>query len=187
MPRDGWLEFLEGRNPGFPEEVLRRDLERVRTRVQAIRQDDTTPDTRLADDPLNLNPAMVGALMQLMWGGLPPDVRARHLFSNLRYFDPVNRRAGIPADIAALVEQMTDESLTVTLVNVHQTESRELLVQAGGYGEHQFGTVELNGKTTPVNAGEFQVRLEPGTGAKLMLKLRRYVNQPTTMFPWERN
>src|SRR6185436_2071886 len=120
VSRDGWLEFLEGRNPSFPEEALRRDLERVRSRVQSIRKDETTPDTRLADDPLNLNPAMVGALMQLMWGGLPPDVRARTLFSNLRYFDPGKRRAGIPEDVAALVEQMTGESLTVTLVNVSQ-------------------------------------------------------------------
>src|SRR6185436_9999279 len=28
VSRDGWLEFLEGRNPSFPEEALRRDLER---------------------------------------------------------------------------------------------------------------------------------------------------------------
>src|SRR5262249_456804 len=109
VPRNGWLEYLEGRNPGFPEESLRRDLERVRSRVQEMRNDPTTPDTRLADDPLNLNPAMVGALMQLMWGGLPPDLRARTLFSNLRYFDPVRRRAGIPDDVAALVEQMTGD------------------------------------------------------------------------------
>lgn len=187
VPHDAWLEFLEGRNPNYPEEVLRRDLERVRSRVQAIRKDDTTPDTRLADDPLNLNPAMVGGLMQLMWGGLPPDVRARALFSNLRYFDPVKRRAGIPEDVAALVEQMTGESLTVTFVNVHQSESKEFIVQAGGYAEHQFDAVEYNGKTSLVNARDFQVRLEPGAGAKLMIKLRRFVNQPTTIFPWERN
>src|SRR5207302_3413130 len=81
--QEGWLEFLEGHNPTFPEASLRRDLERVRSRVQAMRKDDTTPDTRLADDPLNFNPATVGTLMQLMWGGLPPDVRARALFSNL--------------------------------------------------------------------------------------------------------
>jgi hypothetical protein len=186
VPRDSWLEFLEGRNPTFPEESLRRDLERVRSRVQAMRKDDTTADTRLADDPLNFNPAMVGALMQLMWAGLPPDVRARALFSNLRYFDPVKRRVGVPEDVAALVEQMTGESVTVTLVNVNQTESRELVVQAGGYAEHQFDSVEWNGQTIPVNARGFQVRLEPGAGGKLSLKMRRFVNQPTVAFPWDR-
>lgn len=187
VTRNGWLEFLEGRNPSFPEEALRRDLEQVRNRVQAIRKDDTTPDTRLADDPLNFNPAMVGALMQLMWGGLPPDVRARTLFSNLRYFDPMRRRAGIPEDVAALVEQMTGEFVTVTLVNVNQSASRELVVQAGGYAEHQFDSIEWNGQTVALNAREFQIRLEPGAGAKLRIKMRRFVNQPTTAFPWERN
>jgi hypothetical protein len=186
VPRNAWLEFLEGRNPGFPEDALRRDLERVRSRVQEMRNDTTTPDTRLADDPLNLNPAMAGALMQLMWGGLPPDVRARALFSNLRYFDPIRRRAGIPEDVAALVERMTNDSVTVTLVNVSQTASRELVVQAGGYAEHQFESVEWNGQIVPVRAREFTVRLEPGAGAKLTLKLRRFVNQPTVVFPWDR-
>jgi hypothetical protein len=187
VSRNEWLEFLEGRDPAFPEKALRRDLERVRSRVQALRKDETTPDTRLADDPLEFNPAVVGALMQLMWGGLPPDVRARTLFSNLRYFDPVKRRAGIPEDVAALIEQMTGESLTVTLVNVSQVASREVVVQAGGYAEHQFDSVEWNGQTIPLNARAFQVRLEPGAGGKLTLKLRRFVNQPTTVLPWERN
>jgi hypothetical protein len=142
---------------------------------------------KLADDPMDFNPATVGALMQLMWGGLPPDVRARALFSNLRYFDPVKRRAGIPEDVGALVERMTGDSVTVTLVNVNQTESRELVVQAGGYAEHQFDAVEWNGQTIPLNAREFTVRLGPGAGGKLALKMRRFVNQPTVAFPWDRN
>jgi hypothetical protein len=187
VPRDGWLDFLEERNPSFPEESLRRDLERVRSRLHAMHNDTTTPDSRLADDPLNFNAASVGALMQLMWGGLPPDARARALFSNLRYFDPVKRRAGIPEDVAALVDRMTDQSVTVTLVNVNQTESRKLVVQAGGYAEHQFDAIEWNGQTAPLNATDFEVRLEPGAGGKLKFKMQRFVNQPTVAFPWDRN
>lgn len=187
VPRDRWLEYLEGRNPGFPEESLRRDLERVRSRVQAMRNDDTTPDTRLADDPMSFNPATVNALMQLMWGGLTPDLRARTLFSNLRYFDPLKRRAGIPEDVAALVEGITGDSVTLTLVNVNQTESRDLVVQAGGYGEHRFDAIEWNGQTIPLNAREFTVKLGPGAGGKLNLKMQRFVNQPTVAFPWNRN
>lgn len=186
VPRTDWLEFLEGRKPAFPEEALRRDLERVRNRVQAIRQDETTPDTRLADDPLNLNPASVNALMQLMWGALPPDVRARTLFASLRYFDPAKRRAGMPEDVAALIEQMTGDALTVTLVNLNQSARRDVIVQAGGYGEHQFESVQWNDQTLPLNARDVAVRLEPGAGGKLAIKLRRFVNQPTVAFPWER-
>jgi hypothetical protein len=136
---------------------------------------------------MSFNPATVSALMQLMWGGLPPDLRARALFSSLRYFDPVKRRAGIPEDVAALVEGVTGDSVTVMLVNVNQIESRELVVQAGGYAEHQFDTLEWNGQTVPLNAREFTVRLGPGAGGKLALKMRRFVNQPTVAFPWERD
>jgi len=187
VPQDGWLEFLEGRNSSFPEDSLRRDLERVRGRVRAMRDDNTTPDTRLADDPMEFNPATVGTLMQLMWGGLPPDLRARVLFSNLRYFDPVKRRAGIPEDVAALVDAMTGESVAVTLVNTNQIESRELVVQAGGFAEHQFDSVEWKGRVEPLNATHFTVRLQPGSGGKLTLKMRRFVNQPTVAFPWDRS
>jgi hypothetical protein len=125
--------------------------------------------------------------MQLMWGALPPDVRARTLFSRVRYFDPARRRAGIPEDVAALVERITADSLTLTLVNTSQTASRELVVQAGGYAEHQFESVEWSGQNLPVRARDFAVRLEPGAGGKLSLEMRRFVNQPTVAFPWDRD
>jgi hypothetical protein len=82
---------------------------------------------------------------------------------------------------------MTGDSMTVTLVNVNQTESRELVVQAGGYAEHQFDLVEWSGQSVPLNAREFTVRLGPGAGGKLNIKMRRFVNQPTVAFPWNRN
>jgi hypothetical protein len=108
------------------------------------------------------------------------------MFSNLRYFDPIKRRAGIPEDVAALVDKMTGDSLTVTLVNVNQTESRNLVVQAGGYAEHLFLAGEWNGQTIPLNAREFSVKLGPGAGGKLILKMQRFVNKPTMVFPWDR-
>jgi hypothetical protein len=37
-----------------------------------------------------------------------------------------------------------------------------------------------------VNADSFTVRLEPGSGARLVLAMDRYVNPPTLTFPWER-
>ena len=61
-----------------------------------------------------------------------------------------------------------------------------MIVQAGGYGEHQFDSVETNGRTTRLNARHFTVELAPGAGARLTLATRRYVNTPTVAFPWER-
>src|SRR5439155_5878301 len=47
-----WLDYLDGKSPGYPVQSLRRDLERVRRQVAGMRADPTTPDTRLADDPM---------------------------------------------------------------------------------------------------------------------------------------
>ena len=59
VPTDSWLEFLRGQRPDYPEAALRRDLARIRQRIAAMREDPTTPDTRLADDPMKFNPCSV--------------------------------------------------------------------------------------------------------------------------------
>ena len=180
-----WLNFLEGSDSSYPETVLRADLGRVRQTVAAMRNDKTTPDTRLADDPMRYNPANVSSLIHLMQGGLPPDRRARVLFCSLRYFDPIRRRAGIPEDVAALVESIESNSVTVTLVNLNQLQSRDLIVQAGAYAEHQILEAKWDGQTAEINAPQISVRLDPGAGARFILKTKRFDNQPSMRFPWE--
>ena len=185
-PDTPWLLYLEGKNPGYPEEALRRDLARVRERAVKIRHDTTTPDMRLADDPLKHNPASVSALVELMLGGVSPGLHSGLLHARLRYFDPARRRAGIPEDVAALVEEMTGERVTVRLVNVNQVEARTVVVQAGAYAEHRIVSAEASGKPVAVNASSMTVRLEPGCGSRLVLQMRRHVNAPTLAFPWDR-
>src|SRR5207248_1689148 len=72
VPEDGWLAFLEGGDPDYPERALRQDFATLREKARAMRRDETTPDTRLADDPMVLNPATVGTLVNLTLGGLRP-------------------------------------------------------------------------------------------------------------------
>ena len=96
LPETGWLAYLAGKNARFPEESLQRDFATIRDKVVAIRADTTTPDTRLADDPLNKNPAIVETLTRLMLGGILPGRRGTVLHCRLRYFDPIARRAGTP-------------------------------------------------------------------------------------------
>jgi hypothetical protein len=36
-----------------------------------------------------------------------------------------------------------------------------------------------------VNAPNFPVRLAPGAGAKLTIRMNRFSNDPTLSFPWE--
>ncbi len=188
LPRLGqnpWISFLEGRNPTYPETALNRDLGLIQTRLRTIRNDQTTLNQRLADNMLDYNPAQIGALVQLMLGGLPPPADGSLLNCRLRYFDPAQKRAGVPEDVAALVSELTDTKTVVTLVNLSTTEPRILIVQGGAYGEHRIESVEADGKTTPVNASNFTVTLAPGAGAKLALTMKRYSEKPTLKFPWE--
>ncbi|MEO2049251.1 MAG: hypothetical protein ABGX16_22050 [Pirellulales bacterium] len=187
MGDGGWWSFLEGKAPDFAEQSLRAELETIRQKVQAMHNDPTTPDTRLADDPMPYNPATVRMLIRLMLGGLPPTLQSGPMHSRLRYFDPVARRAGVPEDVAALVTGLTANETTVVLVNVNQTESRELVVQMGAYGEHQCSQAKLGDQQREIENSVFHVRLAPGCGAELVLKTERYANQPTLSFPWDRS
>jgi hypothetical protein len=185
-PDHGWLRFLEGTAPDYAETALRGDLERVRNRVDALRHDASTPDTRLADDPMTFNPCSVESLIQLMLGGIHVTRNASVLHCRLRYFDPLSRRAGVPPDVAALVTQLSAETVTAQLVNTNQVAPRTVVIQAGGYGEHQFTSATAGEDHVGLNANCLTVRLAPGAGGMLRLAMRRYVNPPTTRFPWDR-
>ena len=124
VPRSEWHDFLDGRNSRYPEQALRRDFARIRQRVKGMREDPTTPDTRLSDDPMGFNPASVDSLIHLMLGGVHPGHRGSPLYCRLRYFDPVNRRAGVPEGVAALVDKLTEDEVAVTLVNINQLVAR---------------------------------------------------------------
>src|SRR5262249_8423936 len=145
----------------------------------------TTPDTRLADDPLKFGMADITSLVELTTGGLHLRRLGSVLHCRLRYFDPARRRAGLPEDVAALVEKLTADSVTVTLVNVNQVDAGRLVVQAGAYAEHEVVEVEVGGRKAKVGRAHFGVRLAPGAGARLTLRVRRYVNQPRLAFPWD--
>ena len=185
-PANPWFEFLNGRNPAYPETVLRQDFSRIRTRVAAMRADLTTPDTRLADDPIKFNPASIQSLIELTMGGLYPGKTGLILHCRLRYFDPLRRRAGLPRDVAALVESMTDGEVVVSLVNTNQQHARTVVLQAGGYAEHQFKRAQFDGQDIDGDDSQLTVRLSPGSGGRLRLSMHRYANRPTMRFPWDR-
>jgi hypothetical protein len=182
---DEWIAFLLGRNAGYPEEALRRDFSTIQQKVEeGIHLDPLTPDTRLSDHGNPYNPATVGTLVQLMLGGLPTGNAGHPLHCRVRYFDPARRRPGMPEDVGALVERMTADDVTLTLVNINQVEPRIIVLQGGAYGEHQFVSAETGGQVTPIMQPSFRVRLAAGAGARIVLKTRRYANQPTLEFPW---
>jgi hypothetical protein len=192
-PEDGarvtgnaWVDYLGGRGPDYPQQALERDLKGLQDRLAATRRDKTPPARRLADNMLDYNPAATESLVQLMWGGLMPGRNGGLLNARLRYFDPERKRAGVPPDVAALVSGMTDTETTVTLVNLNASLPRTVVVQGGGYGEHQLISVTHGGRTTAIDAPVVTVRLAPGAGQTLVLAMKRYANVPSARHPWDR-
>lgn len=180
-----WIDYLEGRNQGYPVEGLLKDLALLHHKVMLMRQDATMPDTRLSDDMNPLNPATTETLTQLMLGGLPTGRTGFPLHCRVRYFNPVEQRAGVPEDVAALVEKISADETVLTLVNVNQVEERTVVVQGGAYAEHQLLTTEIDGQIVSLDKPYFTVHLAPGCGTRMVLKMARYVNPPTMAFPWD--
>ena len=60
------------------------------------------------------------------------------LMSRLRYFDPNRERPGLPEDVAVLVEKIEKNRTVLKLINLSPIDSQDVIVQAGGFGEHLF-------------------------------------------------
>lgn len=191
-----WIDYLNGNFPGFPAKALRESFERIRLASEFMDRDLSTPDTRRADTlhgkrsrpeyelPNGVIGAVTGTLVNLTMGGPQPLWSGGLLHTQLRHFDPVNRRPGLPEGVGALVTKITRESVTVTLVNTSQSEARDIVVQTGAYGEHQCARVETGGESHEVDARHFSVRLAPGAGAEFVIHRKLMANQPTVSFPW---
>ena len=191
-----WIDYLRGNNPTYPVKAQREALEIVRTRMDyLLNKDKTTPQTRLADTLLNYNTAPVTQLLHLMcgaihiarppWSKTSPAQGGALLYARLRYFDPIKKRAGIPHGVAALVSELTDTTTTLTLVNTDTIKPRTVTIQAGGYGEHQFAGLDMDGHMQVLDANHVTVDLAAGSGATITFTMRRHVNRPTLAMPWD--
>ncbi len=185
VAKEGWIRFLEGNNPDYPLEALQREFDRVRAKVEGLRDDPSTPDTRYADTSQKFNPVATAALINLTLGANDPGNAGNILHSRVRYFDPVRRRAGLPEDVAALVEKIRPGDIELTLVNTNPVDAREVVVQMGAYGEHHCDAVGVGGRRVPVDASYFRVRLAPGSGSRMTVAMKRYAHEPALAFPWD--
>ena len=183
---DPWVQFLCGDDPDFPVSQLKSSLRQVREKAEGVRLDQTTPDTRLSDDMNRINPATTEALTQLMLGGLPTGRVGFPLHCRLRYFDPERQRAGVPEDVAVLVESISADSVTANLINVNPVRSRSVIVQGGAYAEHQLKEVNTGDRTACVDDSAIRIHLLPGCGGRVTIKMNRYANTPSLAFPWDR-
>ncbi len=200
-----WLRFLAGDNPDYPERSLQASYQQVAWRVALVRNDDEVGTHMNVHRWQETNPVSSEALIQQTLGAPQPIYNGGLLHCRLRYFDCLAKRPGLPQDVAALVEKVEAGRTVVRLINLNPQENRELIVQAGGYGEHSFGELEFNARTSDypgpttdyapkpittekrkvaVNDKHVQVALPAGTEISLDLSTQRYVNEPTCGGPF---
>ena len=151
------------------------------------------------------NPVSTEALLHLTIGAPQVIYNGGLLYAPIRYFDAEQQRPGLPADVAALVEQITAAQIEVLLVNLNPVDSRTMIVQGGTFGEHRFSTVtydvlqsdypgKLYARTMPmirttthtqrIDDRYLRVVLPPGTQIRLRIGLDRLALPPTYAFPW---
>ena len=209
-----WIAYLQGDYPNYPVEILRHNHAQVYQCLDFMRQDQQDPST-YGDWYLQVrNPISIEGLLQLTMGAPLFMYNGGLLQARLRYFDAQRRRPGLPADVAALVEKLTDESAVLHLVNLNPNEDRELIVQGGAFGEHRFKTVsgdrrrkladgevgnhgsdprtyskwvtgQIEAFSVDVDDTTFAVRLEPGCRVRLELGMERYSAVPSYRLPWD--
>ena len=180
-----WLAFVAGRNPDYPLQILRATYAASLERLEVIRRDTSQPDEQDVHHWQQRNPVVLEALVQLMLGAPNHVYHGGLLHCRLFYFDPQRRRPGVPPDVAALVERVTADGVSVHLVNLHPTEAREVIVQAGAFGEHRFTSIRRQGDASTVDGKLFHVRLRPGAQGRLDIGMVRYAQQPSYARPWD--
>ena len=183
-----WLGYLEGKVPTYPVDILKATYNEMLSRLDRIRKDTSTPDFQDVHHWLNLNPVVLEGIVQTMLGAPNHIYHGGLLHTSVRYFDPENRRTGIPSDMAALVEQITDAGISLTLVNLHPTETKKVIVQGGMFGEHHIKRVNMIDKYPyqfdTIDHKFFQAEIAPGSVVKLEIEMTRFQNPPTYAFPW---
>jgi hypothetical protein len=60
--------------------------------------------------------------------------------------------------------------------------------KGGAYGEHRLVSAVVSGEDNelPIDGPCLKIRLAPGAGTTLLLKMDRWALDPTFAFPWDR-
>jgi hypothetical protein len=204
-----WLCFLRGENPTYPEAILQESYFKVARRLRLMERDQRDLTQVSIHHWQELNPVTTEALIQLTLGAPQIIYNGGLLLCQVRYFDVQRRRAGLPPDVAALVTTITAEGITLHLVNVSAFETRDLLIQAGAFGEHRFTSATYPTRTSDYPGVQgpagyaapplqtqtitleiedtlLRVQLPPAHEIQLTIRMQRYVNTPSYQLPWGR-
>jgi len=198
-----WFQYIQGKNPGYPEKILEVNYHQHCRRLEQIRNDTWNPQEWDVHHWQQLNPVICEGLVQLTLGAPQHIYHGGLLHCRVRYFDLENKRPGLPESVAALVEQIHKEGIVLQIVNLDAQNKRELILQAGAFAEHSFNKAlidanqperifsslkqENNENIKQINSKWLKVVLEPGCAIKMGLTMSRYVNTPSYETPWMEN
>ncbi len=184
-----WYRYVSGRNDRFPEQVLQTSLRHVERRMAAMQVDPLDPRDWPAVTPfendahhwLNRNPVTCEGLVMTMWGAPMPIYHGGLLHAQLRYYDEEAGRAGLPEDVAALVERVDATGVDAHLINLDASHSKRVVVQGGSFGEHILTRItdKTDERAVNVDASQLRVELGPGASLRARITMRRLANRPS--------
>ncbi|MDE2715416.1 MAG: hypothetical protein OXI33_00170, partial [Chloroflexota bacterium] len=151
---------------------------------ERLKADDRDAFQLIADNEEPPNPVYTKILTQTMLGSPHSVYHGGLLRATVRYFDKDLVRPGLPKDVGALVDSLSADGVGIQLVNLSRTEARNVIVQAGAFGEHQFTEINVGGNVQPLDSKYFEVRLPRSTSIRIEAGLRRFANDPSYAFPW---
>ena len=202
-----WYEYITGANPAFPERVLEANIELIEQQLRRMRSTDgdphgfdsihhieghiESPDLQIDGYAIHIwqefNPVYFESLVQLMWGAPMHISHGGLQHATVRYYDAESHRPGLPDATAALVHAIGRDFVELELVNLDLAAGRTMVVQAGSFGEHRFVEASVDGcDLVAVDGRWLEVVLGPGSGARIRIKMDRYVNSPNYETPWSR-
>ena len=183
-----WLAYMRDEYPEYPETILNHNLSQVEARLAFMADDEEDPANYGDAYFQRRNPITCEGLVQLTCGGPLPHYNGGLLVTRVRHFDGQQKRPGLPSDVGALVTKMTADTTGLQFVNLNATEPRDVIVQAGAMGEHNFTSVSVNNGqnryTVSVNGTYLHVQLPPYTQIDLELGMHCFVNAPSYKHPW---
>ncbi|WP_226042860.1 hypothetical protein [Natrinema sp. DC36] len=178
-----WMAYLDGEFPDYPERIMEANHGHVRDRLALMREEGSVPDDVDEDYLRDRNPVFHRGLLQLTMGAPQPVYYGGIVMAQVRHFDPERERPGLPPGVSALVGDVSREGVSLTIVNGGGTD-RELLVQAGAYGEHEFTSLEWGTDSGQPESNAIRISLPADSRVSLSAALDRFANDPTYELPW---
>ncbi|MBM3933732.1 MAG: hypothetical protein FJ319_05440 [SAR202 cluster bacterium] len=188
QPERPRFEYYAGRNPGWPERALALDFKQALQSYEKARLEGRDAEQQIADNDGAPTAVFTKALEQVTMGTPQQVYNGGLTRATVRYFDAQRVRPGLPADVAALVDELGADKVGLQLVNTSVSSTRNLIIQAGAFGEHSFTDVTYASSGdrtgTPINGKYLSVSIPPATSIRLSLGMKRFVNTPSYAFPW---